>query len=538
MLRIVLIVVLLAGGLLHAGAGFAQPLVVAHPPVATPNGELSARGMPGGAATDVYFSVRSAGGPPLRQAGPLATDAEGVAAAVLQLGALAPGDYVLALSQGSAAATPRAQAAFTVAPPLAVTVGAVTARPGDTVPLTIAGLVPGAVHVTLGSALLAGPLHTTGGTLQLPVVMPDSLPIGVNSAILVRNRENDLVLQAGGGVIRGEAPAFSGAARIVDLTGLRATEQVGNPITLRGTLQLARGTPAGLRARLRATFPDGRSVLLDDGRAVVQATGAFQVDAWVPSLANGAPLHMPISGEAELVIVFGEPEVNDPTRPLRGLYDVRVGTQRYTSDLPAPDTIRIQVRGPGNVPVPDVVIGFDGDATVGNSGEVLSPDAPAQPQGSAGPGTVVSSYALAVGSSNQIVPALANAAPAVAQQISGQCPDSLFRGVTDANGNLDIAMTEFAHLIADGESNFSNFYDGNTSHDKNTPVLTRTVLSSNPLPGDHTFGTVPGQPVQVENRLTYRWATNDWCLEGDGPCQPIGNSPVLTYNVIPYTGSV
>lgn len=536
--RIVIAILLLAAGLLQAPGAVAQPLVAAHPTVAMPNAELSARGMPGGSATDVYFSVRSVGGPPLRQAGPLATDADGVAAAVLQLGALAPGDYILALSQGSASSAPRATAAFTVVPPLAVTAGATTARPGDTVPLTIAGLVPGAVWVTLGANVLAGPLNTTGGTLQLPLVMPADLPIGTTSSILVRNRENDLVLQAGGDTIRGEAPAFAGAARVINLTGLRATERVGDPITIGGTLQLAKGSPAGLRARLRATFPNGRSVLLDDGRAVVQANGTFLIKGWIPSLANGAPLHMPVGGDATVDIVFGEPEVNDPTQPLRGLFDVRVGTQRYTSDLPAPETIRIQVRGPGNVPVPDAVVGFDGDATVGNSAEVLSPDAPAQPQGSGGPGTVIGSAAVALGASSQLSVALAQTAPQVAKQISGECPPSLYRGVTDANGNLDIAMTEFAYLIADSESNFADIYDGNTDHDKNLPALTRTFLRINPLPGDHTFGNVSSQPVIVENRLTYRWETDDWCIEGDGPCQPIGNSPVLTYNVIPYTGSV
>jgi hypothetical protein len=534
MLRSAILALSLALGLLACAGVRAQPLVVAHPPVSTPNAELSARGVPGGAATDVFLSVRSVGGPPLRQAGPLATDAEGVVAAVLQLGALAPGEYVLALSQGTAGGAPRAQATFTIAPPLAVTVGATTARPGDTVPLTIAGLVPGTLQVTLGSAVLAGPLNTAGGTLQLPVVMPDSLPIGTTSSILVRNRENDLVLQAGGGVIRGEAPAFIGPARIVNLSGLRATEPVGGPITLNGTLQLAKGSPAGLRARLRATFPNGRSVLLDDGSAVVQANGTFLIKAVVPSLANGAPLHMPISGDATLDIVFGEPDILDPTQPRRGLFDIRVGVQRYTDDLPEPRTIRIQVRGPGNVPVPDVVVGFDGDDTVGNLADVLSPDAPAQPVQGSEPGTLVNSTALALGASVQTAHALAGAAPQVAQQISGQCPPSLFRGVTDANGNIDVGVTEFAYLIAKTEGLNATIAQGSP----NKPVQTRTLLSINPLPGEHTFGTVPSKPQISQNRLTFRWATNDWCIEIDDTCVSMGSSPVLTYQVIPYTGSV
>lgn len=534
MLRIAILVLLAACVSLGAAGVQAQPLVVAHPTVATPNAEISARGVPGGAATDIYFSVRSVGGPPLRQAGPLATDAEGVVAAVLQIGALAQGDYVLAMSQGSATAAPRAQAPFTIAAPLAVTIGATGARPGDTVPLTIAGLVPGSLQVTLGGHVLAGPLNTTGGTLQLPVVMPADLPLGTTSSILARNRENDLVLQAGGGVIRGEAPAFAGPARVVNLSSLRATEPVGATINLTGTLQLAKGTPAGLRARLRATFADGRSVLLDDGTAVVQANGTFLIKAVVPSLANGAPVHFPIAGEADLDIVFGEPDIIDPTQPRRGPFDIRVGTQRYTNDLPAPQTIRIQVRGPGNVPVPDVVVGFIGDETVGNLADALSPDAPAQPVQGSEPGTVVNSAALALGASVQTVPALANAAPKVAQQISGQCPPSLFRGVTDANGNIDVSVTEFAYLIAKTESQLAAI----AQNSKNKPVLTRTIMSINPLPGDHTFGSVPSQPVQAQNEITYRWATNDWCIDIDGTCVAMGNTPVLTYNVIPYTGSV
>ena len=536
MLRIAILVLLAACGLLGAAGVQAQPLVVAHPTVATPNAEISARGVPGGAATDIYFSVRSVGGPPLRQAGPLATDAEGVVAAVLQIGALAQGDYVLAMSQGSATAAPRAQAPFTIAAPLAVTVGATGARPGDTVPLTIAGLVPGSLQVTLGGHVLAGPLNTTGGTLQLPVVMPADLPLGTTSAILVRNRENSLVLQAGGGVIRGEAPAFAGPARIVNLTGLRASEPVGGPITLGGTLQLAKGTPAGLRARLRATFANGRSVLLDDGRAVVQPNGAFLIKGWVPSLANGAPLYAPLAGDATLEIVFGEPDVIDPTQPRRGPYDVAIGTQSYTETLPAPQTIRIRVRGPNGEPVPDVVVGFDGDATVGSSADVLSPDAPAQSP--AGPGLVANSQALALGTSHQLSAALATNAPPVAQQISGQCPPSLFRGVTDANGNIDVSMSQFAYLIADGESNFADIYDGNADHDKNLPVVTRTVLAVNPLPAEYTFGNAPSSPVINENPIEFRWATGDWCIKTGAQCEPIGSSPILTYQVIPYTGSV
>jgi hypothetical protein len=518
----------------------AQPQLHASPPTVTQGATVAARAFTDRPGT-YYVTIRSAASGVLRQSAPLTPDASGVVSALLGVDTLTPGTYQLVLSEGGPAAGSVDSVPLGVVAPLAASANPDPVRPGGALTVNVSGLRPGTARVLVGTTQVAGPIAVGSGAQALPVRVPADTPAGGTVPVEVRNFDGSQLVAIARTTVRVVAAPFSGPARITSVAGFPRTARVGTPFNLTGRLELRDGPPAGLLARVQVSFPDGRSLLIDDGNAIVGADGSFAIAGRFPTPWVGAPLHLPTTGSAgEAAVIFIEPELGNPREAGRGPFRVPLGTQDYTDDAAAEVRLNVRVRTVTDAPIAGAVVTLYGDPGL----QVVSTRLEGGPVSRApsGGGTALLQPAMVADVSTQIGSVLQQTAPLVYQKIAGECPNSLFRGETDAAGNLQIRIGQFAFLLA--KTDLKNAEIANQSIDsaaENAPIQSQIRLSLSALPAGFTFADSALQAAGAETFLVYVHDTKSWCLQdanGDGCTTPIGVEPTLTYRPRPYTGDI
>lgn len=518
----------------------AQPQLHASPPTVTQGATVAARAFTDRAGT-YFVTIRSAASGVLRQSAPLTPDASGIVAAVLGVDTLAPGTYQLVLSEGGPTGGSVDSVPLVVVAPLAATAAPDAVRPGGAFTVNVTGLRPGTARVLVGTTQVAGPLAVGAGAQALAVRAPADAPVGGTVPVEVRNFDGDQLVAIARTTVRVVSAPFNGPARITNLAGFQRTARVGTPFNLTGRVELRDGSPAGMLARVQITFPDGRSLLIDDGNAIVGADGSFAIAGRFPTPWVGAPLHLPTTGQAEGAIVFIEPELGSPRQVARGPFRVSLGPQDYTDDAAAEVRLNVRVRTISDAPIAGAVVTLYGDPGLQVVSSRLDGGGAANRAPSAA-GTAPLDPTMVADMSTQIGSVLQQTAPQLAQKVAGQCPNSLFRGETDAAGNLEIRLGQFTYLLA--KTNLTNAEIANQTIDsaaENAPVTSEIRVRVSALPAGFTFADSAQQALAAETFLRYDHGTKSWCLQndnGDGCATQVGVEPTLIYRPRPYTGSV
>ncbi len=526
----------------------AQSFVVqANPPALTPEAALDARAQTIRAGS-YFFSIRADGVGPVRQTGPLMPDAAGRVAARILIGTLVPGSYTLVLSQGAASGGVLASTPLTITPAISVKGLPDPAQPGNPMVAEVSGLRTGTARVRVNGVDVTGDVAVTPATSVIPYVLPVATPPAASVPIEVRNFDGDQLVGFGRGSFRVSAPAFSGPARLLDLTGVPAVFAVNQPFSIAGRVELRRGSPEGMIARLTLRLPNGRSLILDDGRGRVAADGGFQLRGRAPSVWNGAPLALGLlgNGQGEVAIVLVDPQVSDGRRgasfpfPLgsRPLFDPS------NLDLSQDIGLDVRVRDPDGNPVANTVV-----TLFGEPGAVITAVAGGAALRGGTPSLTTSGQpTLVLKPGTQTLGLLQEFAPRIADAVRSECPVTLYRGKTDALGNLQVRLSKFASIAAKIKSLNADISDGSPDHDTNVPLDTQLRLRLSPLgagPPDgngFTFANDPGTAQAAETYLTYSFQSQRWCFEADdfGGCTQVlpAAIPTLSYTVRPYIGSI
>jgi hypothetical protein len=520
-----------------AAASAQAQTVQAIPPALTPEAVLEARAQTNRAGT-YFFSIRAAGAGPLRQSGAQTPDAAGVVGARLLIGDLGPGSYNLVLSEGAATGGTVASTPLTITPPLSVKAIPDPARAGDPLVAEVSGLRGGTVQVLLDGAPVAA-VPAEAATMAVPFTLPATAAPGTSRMLEARNLDGEQLIGVGRGSVRVASVAFTGPARLVNLAGLASVLEVNRPFDITGRVELRRGSPQGLRARLVARLPGGRTLMLDDGRGVVAANGDFRIRGRPPGPFNGGPALLGLlgTGQGDVAIVLVDPEVGDGRRG--STFTFPQGPRNF-SDPGAPPAeigLNVRVRDPNGQPVPDVVVTLFGE---GGAGLVVED---ATPGAKGGPGGTTSTPAL-IRPGTQYGQVMQQVASGIYDQLLFDCPISLYRNKTDVGGNVQVRLSPFALLLAQTVSLNADIVDGSPDHDANVPIATSLRLRLSPLgagANGFTFAADPRIAQAAETYLTYDHPGRRWCFEsaGLGGCTQFlagGTIPTLTYTVRAYTG--
>lgn len=532
-----LVVAVLAAGLRPAWGQSVQ----AYPPSVTQEAQVEAAGVvanPGSGAA-VYFVVLPIGstGSILRQAGPLTPDAQGFARARIDIGLLPVNNYLLAMREGTPTAPNVASTTFTVSPRLGLLATPDPARPGEVVDLLVRDLRPGTLQVEVSGVPALGPVNVAGGAVNVPVPMPASLDTGRPAIVEARNLDGDQIIGVGRLEVGIAAPGFTGEARVTNLTGFSPILPLNEAIDITGRLELPRGSAAGMQARLGVRFPNGRSLLLDDGRAVIGPNGDFRIRGETPSLWNGAPIQLSDLGDGETFLVAVDPDPSTGGRP--GSVRQPIGFQGYSSTEPAEIGFDIVLRDPQGNPVRDAVVTFWGE-----SGGV-APPANAAAKGIGRTRTSVPRGAI---TGTQIASVLEVTNPALEARLRAECPLSLFRGQTDANGRVQVRLGPEALIVAQTDNLNNRIIVQPQGSNTNEPLETRTRVRISALDSPRsgggqgfTFSQNAFEFLAAETFLTYDHNRRGWCLESSGDGCTSGNLgplPTLNYTVRPYLAQI
>lgn len=526
---------------LLAGPALAQ--IVVTPALPTPQSTLSVAAVPPSAGS-YRFRLRTAGAV-LLQSGVLNTATDGSVRSSLALGAIAPGNYTLTLDNNSSGAQVFSQA-LTVGAPLGVAATPDMLRPGDPLRLGLSGLRAVPTVVRINGQRVFGPELLDGGatTAAVDLRLPAATPTGGNASLRVEQLEGSQVIAAGDGSVRVLAAGFSAPARVLNLSGLPSTLRIGEEFTVSGRLELRQGSPAGLRARINLRTPDGRVLPLDDGRAVVAADGSFIIRAWARSLWSGLSFYFGPTGQGQTDIVFTEPDPPSPRSPSRGPFSFPGGSV----NLPNPDDpvqFRVRLRTPGGEPIQGAIVTVEG-----NVGSILPPEeGRAQGGGEAGDATstllpaTTSNPGMLLSNPAQLGPILQQAAPGLYARIVGQCPLSLWRGETDANGEVTVTLTFFQLVMAMATHVGAQAADGNRSGPgDNVPLESLILMRASGLTVGYTSNPSGSIAQGIEYPLIYQYRTGTFCggdsLEYFECTNPLGVNPLLTYTLRPYTGDI
>lgn len=533
------------GGLVVAvlAAGFRPAWgqsVHAYPPSVTVEAQLEAAGVvanPGSGAA-VYFVVLPIGvtGSILRQAGPVTPNAQGLARARIGIGLLPVNNYLLAMREGTPTAPNVASTTFSVTPRLGLLATPDPARPGDTIDLTVRDLRPGTLRVQVSGVPALGPFNVADGTAVVRLPIPAAIDTTRPALVEAQNLDGDQVVGAGRLEVGITTPGFTGAARVTNLTGFSPTLPLNAPIDISGRLELPRGSAAGMQARLGVRFPNGRSLLLDDGRAVVGPNGEFRIRGETLSPWNGAPLVLPDAGDGETFIVAVDPEPSSGVRT--GSVWQSIGLQGYSTTMPSTIGFDVVLRDPQGNPVRDAVVTFWGESggivpPPGEAAKAIGRTRTSVPRGAI-PGT-------------QIAGILEVTNPAIFARLRAECPPTLFRGRTDASGRVQVRLGPTALLVALTDNLNAAFNQQPPAHDTNAPIETRTRVRISALDSPRsggqgfTFSQNAFEFLAGETFLTYDHNRNGWCLESNGDGCTSGNLgplPTLNYTVRPYLAQI
>ena len=496
-----LTILLAAIALLAAPPARAQDETVqAIPTAVTPEAVLEARGQTFRAGT-YFLSIRIAGAGPVRQSAPLSPDATGVVAARLLIGSLGVGNYSLVLSAGTPTGVALASTPLTIIPAMSVRAIPDPARAGDPLQAEISGQRGGSVQLLLEGEVVAGPVTAQTGTMLLPFTLPSGLAPGTSAALEVRNFDGEQLIGLGRGSLRVATIPFTGAARLVNLAGLASVLEINRPFDITGRVELRRGTPQGLQARLVARLPGGRTLVLDDGRGVVAANGDFRIRGTPPSSWNGAPVVLSQlgTGQGDFAIVLVDPAVGDGRRG--ATFTFPQGPRSFSDPDAAPAEIglNVRVRDPNGQPVPDVVVTLFGEP----GGQLVAEDPAMAARG--GAGATTSSPTL-IRAGTQFGQVLQQVAPAILEKLRFECPISLFRNKTDVGGNVQVRLTPLALLLAQTESLNADIIDSSPDHDASVPLATSLRLRLSPLgagTNGFTFAAASNIAQAAETYLTY-----------------------------------
>jgi hypothetical protein len=519
-------------GLLACVAMPAYAQIVVLPELPTPQASIALASVP--PATGSYrFRLRAAGAV-LLQSGVLNSAADGSVRTQLALGAIAPGSYTLTLDN-NASGVQVASRALVIGAPLGVSASPDSLRPGDPVRLALSSLRAAPTQVRINGVRVFGPelLDAGAATAALDLALPAAAPTGGNATIRVEQLDGTQVIAVGDGSVRVLAAGFSGPARLLNLSGLPTTLQLGEAFTVSGRLELRQGSAAGMRARLNLRLADGRVLPLDDGRATVGSDGSFQVRGWVRTIWSGLPTQFGPSGQGQTDIVFTEPDAPSPRSPSRGPFSFPVGNVNVP-DPNAPVQFRVRLRTPGGQPIQGGIVTIDG-----NVGSILPTEERAAKRAPASAG---SSPGLLLTNPAQLGPVFQQLVPGLHARLVGQCPITLWRGETDANGEVTVTLTRMELLIAKATHVGGQAADGNRSGPgDNVPLEQLILMSASGLTVGFTAAADGATALGIEYPLIYQQA-GTFCggdsLEFFECTNPLGFNPVLTYTMRPYTGSI
>lgn len=520
-----------------AGPVLAQIAVT--PVLPTPQSTLSVAAVPP-AAGSYRFRLRTAGAV-LLQSGVLNTGADGSVRGTLALGAIAPGSYTLTLDDNGSGAQVLSRA-LTVGAPLGVTATPDALRPGDPLRVALSGLRAAPTVVRINGQRVFGPqlLDSGAATAALDLRLPAATPTGGNANLRVEQLEGAQVIAAGDGSVRVLAAGFSAPARVLNLAGLPASLRIGEAFTVSGRLELRQGSPLGLRARINLRLPDGRVLPLDDGRGAVGADGSFTIRGWLRSTWSGLPVHFGATGQGQTDIVFTEPERPPSRGPSRGPFSFPGGAV----NLPGPDDpvqFRLRLRTPEGQPIQGGIVTVDG-----NVGSILPPE---EGRGSRGPDAssalpvTTSSAGMVLRNPAQIGPILQQTAPALYARITGQCPVTLWRGETDANGEVTVVLGRTELIAAMAAHVGRQWNDGNGSGPgDNEPLESLILIRASGLTVGYTANANGGIAQGIEYPIIYQHNGGTFCggdsLEYFQCTNPLGFNPLLIYTLRPYSGTI
>jgi len=520
-----------------AGPVLAQIAVT--PALPTPQSTLSVAALPP-AAGSYRFRLRTAGAV-LLQSGVLNTGADGSVRGTLALGAIAPGSYTLTLDHNGSGAQVFSRA-LTVGAPLGITATPDALRPGDPLRVALSGLRAAPTVVRINGQRVFGPQLLDGGaaTAAVDLRLPAATPTGGNASLRVEQLEGALVIAAGDGSVRVLAAGFSAPARVLNLSGLPSTLRVGEAFTVSGRLELRQGSAAGLRARLNLRLPDGRVLPLDDGRSAVGADGSFAIRGWLRSTWSGLPVHFGASGQGQTDIVFTEPERPPSRGPNRGPFSFPGGGV----NLPGPDDpvqFRLRLRTPDGQPIQGGIVTVDG-----NVGSILPPEegrGSGDPDASNALPVTTSSAGMVLRNPAQIGPILQQTAPALYARITGQCPLTLWRGETDANGEVTVVLGRTELIAAMAAHVGRQWNDGNGSGPgDNEPLESLILIRASGLTVGYTANANGGIAQGIEYPVIYQHDGGTFCggdsLEYFECTNPLGYNPLLIYTLRPYSGTI
>lgn len=520
-----------------AGPVLAQIAVT--PVLPTPQSTLSVAALPP-AAGSYRFRLRTVGAV-LLQSGVLNTGADGSVRGTLTLGAIAPGSYTLTLDDNASGAQVFSRA-LTVGAPLGVSATPDALRPGDPLRVALNGLRAAPTVLRINGQRVFGPQLLAGGaaTAAVDLRLPSATPTGGSASLRVEQLEGAQVIAAGDGSVRVLAAGFSGPARVLNLAGLPASLRIGEAFTVSGRLELRQGSPVGLRARINLRLPDGRVLPLDDGRGAVGADGSFAIRGWLRSTWSGLPVHFGATGQGQTDIVFTEPE-RPPTRgPSRGPFSFPGGAV----NLPGPDDpvqFRLRLRTPDGQPIQGGIVTVDG-----NVGSILPPEEARGPGGlkaSSALPTTTSSAGMVLRNPAQIGTILQQTAPALYARITGQCPLTLWRGETDANGEVTVVLDRTELIAAVAAHVGRQWNDGNGSGPgDNEPLESLILIRASGLTVGYTANANGGIAQGIEYPVIYQHNGGTFCggdsLEYFQCTNPLGFNPLLIYTMRPYSGTI
>lgn len=487
-----------------------------------------------------FFSLRVAGGGNVAQTTALTPDANGWLQTELPLGAIAAGNYNLVLSEGSASGGNVDSTPITIRAALDVRVAPSSARPGDSVMVELRELVPAPVSLFLDGQRLLGPVNLPAqdGVHRANVAIPANIAIGERSL----SAEQTLGTQRiawGETSLRVLGAGFSGPIRVLNLSPLPAQLTPGEAFEISGQLELRSGSPAGLRARLRHRRPDGGVVLLDDGLSTVEPNGSFTIRGWARAPWAGGHFVFQDGGQGQTDLLFIEPEQGGGGR---GSFSYPLGPQSYPNNL-STVSVTVRLRDAQGQPIQGAVVTIDGIGQIqqDTEGSAAALTALRTPSGLGS--TARSQARMLLTPNTQFTGLLADVLPQLQHLIQAECPITLWRGESNAQGEVVIELTDFDLMLAEALHLGHQAADGNLSGPgDNLPLLSLVLLRISALPSGFTAGTQPHIAHGIEYPLMYRHAEDDFCGGAESEffdcARLLGHDPVLNYEFIPYTGTI
>lgn len=487
-----------------------------------------------------FFSLRVAGGGNVAQTTALTPDANGWLQGELNLGAIAAGSYNLVLSEGSASGGSVDSTPISVRSALDVRVQQASARPGDNVTVELRELLSAPVSLFLDGERLLGPIYLPeeDGVHRASLLLPANATIGEHS-LSAEQKLGTQRIAWGATPIRVVDAGFSGPIRVLNLSPLPAQLSLGEAFEISGQVELRRGSPAGLRARLRHRTTDGRVLLLDDGLSTVAPNGSFTIRGWARAPWAGGHFVFQDGGQGQTDLLFIEPEQGGNGR---GSFSYPLGPQSYPNNL---DTVSVTVRlrDAQGQPIEGAVVTIDG---IGQIQQDTGEDATAlatmrSPSGLNG--TALSQAGMLLTPNTQFTGLLADVLPQLQHLIQAECPITLWRGESNAQGEVVIELTDFDLMLAEALHLGHQAADGNLSGPgDNLPLLSLVLLRISALPSGFTAGTQSHIAHGIEYPLLYRHSEDDFCGGAESEffecARLLGHDPVLDYEFIPYTGTI